>query len=525
MGNSSIAKEEMRDARVLGWLASSLQDLRHGVVLLRRDAGVSALIVLVLALGIGGNAAIFTLLEAAFLDPLPYRDARRLVTIMESTGWNPSVSEFVEIRERTRTLDQVAFAEHLDMQLTGTGEPARVFAARVSASFFPLLGVNPSLGRTFFEEENRPGRTPAVILTDAFWRSRTGADPAIVGRSLRLDGQPAEVVGVLPPAFHFDYPTLRIPEPVDIYVSYPLETSGLLSSSGSGKGAPVRVIARMRPGVNLAQAQADLRSIASAIVHDHPTAYRTREGQPGSLVFVTLPLRDAIVGTERSLLWLLLGGVGVLLLIACANAAQLLLARSLERGQGSGHPLGSGREPPPLDPAVSSGRPGARGLRRRRRPARGKLDRPPSRPSAARTQSASRFRPFGRPRDRLHARRFAGFGDPVRHHPGSEGQPLDSRPESQRARHHGRGKPLAPRHDCPRSGALRVPAFGRRPRGAEPLDVDLDAHGLRSRPRAGHATEAAGAFPERRRSAGRASYFRNTSTRSPPFREWMRPPP
>src|SRR5712671_2404549 len=119
-----------------------LMDLRHGFVLLRRDAGVSTLIVLVLALGIGGNAAIFTLLKAAFLDPLPYRDATRLVTIMENNGWIPSISEFGEIRARNRTLEQMAFAEHLDMQLTGTGEPTRVFAARVTASFFPLLGVS-----------------------------------------------------------------------------------------------------------------------------------------------------------------------------------------------------------------------------------------------------------------------------------------------------------------------------------------------------------------------------------------------
>lgn len=154
-----------------------LQDLRHGFVLLRRDAGVSALIILVLALGIGGNAAIFTLLKAAFLDPLPYRDAGRIVTIVESlSDWNPSVSEFVQIQERSRTLKQFAFAEHLDMQLSVAGEPERVFAARVTASFFPLLGVKASLGRTFLEEENRPGRTPSLILTDAFWRSSMGAD-------------------------------------------------------------------------------------------------------------------------------------------------------------------------------------------------------------------------------------------------------------------------------------------------------------------------------------------------------------
>src|SRR5208337_1096724 len=143
-----------------------------------------------------------------------------------------SVSEFLEIRARTRTLDQIAFAEHVDMQLTGNGEPARVFAARVTASFFPLLGVNPSLGRTFSEDENQLGRSPSIILSDAFWRSRMGADPKVVGRTLRLGGAPVEVGGVLPQGFNFDYPTLRIPEPVDVYVPYPIDPSAPLWPSG-----------------------------------------------------------------------------------------------------------------------------------------------------------------------------------------------------------------------------------------------------------------------------------------------------
>lgn len=307
-----------------------LQDLRHGAVLLRRDATVSALIVGVLALGIGGSAAIFTLLKAALLDSLPYRDAERLVTIVKSTGGNPSVFEFLEIRARSRTLEQIAFAEHRDLQLGGTDEPVRVFAARVSPSFFPLLGVNASLGRTFLVEESQPGRTPTVLLSSAFWRSRMGADPGIVGRTLRIDGQPALVVGVLPSGFHFDYPTLRIPEPVEIYVTYPLELSAPLQSGGSGNN---RVLARLLEGVTQTQAESELRSIGQALARENPSLYHDRDGKPVRLTFEMLPLRDAIVGTERSLLWLLLGGVGVLLLIACANTAQLLLARSLRRGR------------------------------------------------------------------------------------------------------------------------------------------------------------------------------------------------
>jgi predicted permease len=324
---------EMRDARVVQWLASSLQDLRHGLVLRRRDPGVSGLIVLVLALGIGGNAAVFTLLKAAFLDPLPYRDAGRLVTVIENDGWIPTVSEFREIRAHTRTLETMAFAEHRDMQLSGTGEPTRVFAARVTASFFPLLGVNAALGRTFLEEENQPGRAPVVILSDAFWRARMGADPSAVGRTLRLDGQPALVVGVLPPGFHFDYPTLDIPEPVDLYVPYPMEPSSTFERAANGQGVPVRVLARLREGVSMAQAESDLWDTALILAREYTSPFPGHPHDPAMFAFNVLPLREAIVGNQRSLLWLLLGGVGVLLLIACANTAQLLLARSLRRGR------------------------------------------------------------------------------------------------------------------------------------------------------------------------------------------------
>ena len=289
--------------------------------------------ILVLALGIGGNAAIFTLLKAAFLDPLPYRDAGRLVTIMENNGWTPSVSEYREIRARNHTLEQIAFAEYADMQLAGAGEPARVYAARVSASFFSLLGVNPALGRTFVEEENQPGRTPAVILTDSFWRSQMGADPLAVGRTLRLDGQTAQVVGVLPPGFRFAYPTLRIAEPVDIYVSYPMNPSAPFQSSGSGRGVAVQVIGRLKEGVTLEQGVGDMAGVARALTSEHPAAFPNPQHNPNLFNFRVIPLREAIVGSQRYLLWLLLGGVGIVLLLACANTAQLLLARSLKRGR------------------------------------------------------------------------------------------------------------------------------------------------------------------------------------------------
>src|SRR2546425_5561213 len=314
-------------ARIIQWMASSVQDLRHGIVLLRRDASVSALAVLVLALGIGGNAAIFTLLKAAFVDPLPYHDAERLVTVIGSVSdkriqggvnlYNPSVSEFLEIRKRSRVLEQMAFVDHRDFQLTGTDEPVRVFAARVTASFFPLLGVRASLGRTFSPEENSPGRNQVVIVSNDFWKTQMGADPAAVGRTLRLNGEPCVVVGVLPPGFGFDYPSLGIPEPAEIYVPFPIETSYSLQSGLSGPVDHVCVIASLRVGSGRAQAAAELEGIANSL---YPPEQRV-PSEPSGRSLQALPLQEAIVGTQRSVLWLLLGGVSVLLLIACANTA------------------------------------------------------------------------------------------------------------------------------------------------------------------------------------------------------------
>ena len=339
MGNLTVAKEEMRDARVVNWLASSLQDLKHGTVLLRRDWGLSALIVLVLALGIGGNAAIFTLLKSAFVDPLPFRDAGRLVTIADrysvlgAGAIGPTIPEYLDIRRRSRLLENAAFLDHRDFQLMGADEPVRVFAARVTASFFPLLGVSASMGRTFTEEENRPGHTHEVILSDAFWRGRLGADPNVIGRTLELNDEPSVVVGVLPRGFAFDYPNLGVPESVEIYVPFVMDDYYTLRSGEFSNVRRVIALARLGPGTPLQQANSELASIANSLAREYAGLYHGRKGESTGFSMGAQPLREAIVGSGRQLLLLLLGGVGVLFLIACANTAQLLLARSLKRGR------------------------------------------------------------------------------------------------------------------------------------------------------------------------------------------------
>ncbi len=339
MGNLTVAKEEMRDVRMAHWLASSIQDFRHGMVLLRRDMGLSALIVLVLALGIGGNAAIFTLLKTAFLDPLPFRDSSRLVTILDRyniagvTDIGPTIPEYLDIRRRSRLLEDAAFLDHRDFQLIGADEPVRVFAARVTSSFFSLLGVSASLGRTFTAKENLPGNTHEVIVSDGFWRGKLGADSNVIGRTLQLNDEPSVVVGVLPRGFAFDYPNLGVPEPVEIYVPFVMDDYYTLRSGQFSNVRRVITLARLGPGTELPRANGELASIANSLVQEYPGLYHGRKGESTGFSMAAQPLRAAIVGSGRQLMVLLLGGVGVLFLIACANTAQLLLARSLKRGR------------------------------------------------------------------------------------------------------------------------------------------------------------------------------------------------
>jgi predicted permease len=339
MGNESLAREGMRDARLIPWLESCVQDLHHGFRMLRREPGLSTLLVVGLALGIGGNTAIFTLFKAALLDPLPYPHPDRLVTVLDHfqnlgiDDTSPTIPEFLDIRDRNGVFEQMAFVDHRDFQLTGTDEPVRVFAARSTASLFPMLGVKTSLGRTFLPEENLPGRTNVVLLSDAFWRRQMAADRSIAGKSIRLNGQPHTIIGILEAGFTFDYPTLGVPEPVDIYVPFVMDEYYTQRSGGYSNSRRVRVLARLRDGVDIRQADADLQTIASALAQDYPALYQTPKGQSAGFGVRVQPLQEAVSGKHRPLLLLMLSAVAIVLVIACGNAAQLLLARALRRAR------------------------------------------------------------------------------------------------------------------------------------------------------------------------------------------------
>jgi hypothetical protein len=204
--------ESMREVRTMTHLESLAQDLRYGARSLARGRFSTAAVAATLALGIGANVAVFTLLNALWLRPLPYADADRLVVVEDSftragiDRVTPTVPEFLDVRDWNRSFDGMAFLDHRDLLLTGGEEPARVFGGRVTASFFRVLGADAALGRIFTDLDNQPGHEQVALLSDGLWRRAFGADPAIVGRVIQIDRRPHQVVGVLPAGFQFDHP-------------------------------------------------------------------------------------------------------------------------------------------------------------------------------------------------------------------------------------------------------------------------------------------------------------------------------
>jgi predicted permease len=337
-GNVGRITEDMREVRAMTWLESMLQDLRYGVRAFGRERLSTGAVVAMLALGVGANVAIFTLLNAVWLRPLPYRDAGRLVVLEDSftrlsiRNTSPTVPEFLDVRSWNRSFEMMAFLDHRDLQLTGGQEPARVFGGRVTAAFFPLLGAEAALGRVFNDSDNRPGNEKVAVLTDGLWRRAFAADPAIIGRELMLDGRPHQVVGVLSAAFSFDHPEIGVGEPSEVYVPFLLNDYYTLRSGGHSHLRRVLALAKLQPGIGIATANAELGLLAERLATEHPDLYRSRpSGEAMGFTMQVRPLRDAIAGESRAVLWLLFAAVGMVLLIACVNTAQFLLARSLQR--------------------------------------------------------------------------------------------------------------------------------------------------------------------------------------------------
>ncbi|HKV98733.1 MAG TPA: ABC transporter permease [Vicinamibacterales bacterium] len=320
----AVSSRSWRPAWSLQWrsaMRATGSDVRHGFRLIRRYPASAAIAILTLALGIGANAAIFSVVDSVLLRSLPYPEPDRLVMVWEKRIKehvlnNPvSAADFLDWRTQNDVFENMAAETDTSISVTGDGDPVVVSAEVVSWAFFDVLGVRPQLGRTFQpDDEGRgPDRRRAVI-TDGFWRQRYGADPNVVGRKISLNGNPWTVIGVLPPSFHFV-------DAAQVFAPLVLDGPGITPSRVSHNFA---VYARIKHGVTFAQASASMDQLGARLEQEHPK----ENANHGAYVS---PLRDELVGPVRTSLVALFAAVGVVLLIACVNVASLLLARAASR--------------------------------------------------------------------------------------------------------------------------------------------------------------------------------------------------
>jgi len=300
-------------------MGTLLQDLRYGLRMLARNPGFTVVAVLTLALGIGANTAIFSVIDAVLLNRMPYLNADRLVMVWEQNpvrGWFRNIvsaANFVDWRKLNPVFTGMAAVDEGTYDVSGTGEPLEVRGEQVSADFFSVLGVQAALGRTFTPEEDQPGGARAAVLSNRLWKERYGADPALVGHEITINRSRFTVIGVLPPGFYF--PPWR--DKADLWIA------GLDLRRPERTWHEYVSIARLKPGVTIAQAQAEMDTIARGLERRYPE----QKGWGVQLV----NLHEQVVGDTRPALLVLLAAVGMVLLIACANLANLQLARAAAR--------------------------------------------------------------------------------------------------------------------------------------------------------------------------------------------------
>ena len=299
---------------------SLLQDIRYGSKMLLKHSGFTAVALLTLALGIGANTAIFSVVNAVLLRSLPFQQPDQLLWIWSVRTDRDkaffSIPDFIDYRDRNQTLDQISAMAYWGANLTGAGDPERLQGVRMSAHAFEMLGANASLGRALIPDDDNPASQRVVVLTDGLWQRRFGADTSLIGKTVALNGDSYTVVGVLPPDFVFPWLDTEMVVPLKIDVD-PRRSDRDTNF--------LRAFARLKPGVTREQAQADLASIAGKLQQEYPEA-NAKKIAPRALT-----LREEIVGDYRRALVLLLCAVGLVLLIACSNIANMLLARASAR--------------------------------------------------------------------------------------------------------------------------------------------------------------------------------------------------
>src|SRR5262245_60270475 len=319
VGGVEQAKERSRDARGVRWIEDLWQDLSYGMRMLVKNPGFTLVAVVTLAIGIGANTAIFSVVDAVVFRPLPYDEPARLVQVWPvnlrhgSEGGVP-YPNFADWRDRNRVFEQIAAYGEKFFTVTGGDEPQRIIGAGVSPSLFPLLRVKPAIGRVLLAEDDRAEANPVVLISHRLWRERFGATPQAIGKTLTLDGKSFEVIGVMPSGFQF-------PEETALWVPVAQVYTEILANRNAGA---LSVIGRLKTGVGQEQAQAEMETISRKLEQEYP---RANAGWSVRLI----PQHKLMVGDIQRTLLILLGAVGFVLLIACVNVANLSVARGSTR--------------------------------------------------------------------------------------------------------------------------------------------------------------------------------------------------
>src|SRR5712664_3134275 len=331
-GNVTLVEQDSRTV----WRWPSIEeffiDIRFGIRILRKNPGFTAVAVLTLALGIGANTAVFGVMNAVLLRPLPFKEPSRLMMLFEGIpklGFPKmgfSAPDFTVVARAQTSFDSVGVDKNKYFNISSDGEPERLMAARVSSSVFPMLGAEPMLGRTFTSGEDAPGQN-VVILSYGLWQRRFGAQPGIIGHNLQLNRQPYTVIGVMPKAFNFPLRGPQGSEPAELWVPMAFTATEL---EGWGTNYMNGVLARLRPGLAFEQASAEAESLSRSIGSNYPPEL-TKAFQGAELKVSINFYHEEVVKSVRTLLLILMAAVALVLLIACANVATLLVSRAASR--------------------------------------------------------------------------------------------------------------------------------------------------------------------------------------------------